>query len=57
MDKANPNLKKRLLNEIAIAKHELRELKMMFKIQEKGQSILAMLEIGVIMLLALTLIL
>ena len=57
VDEANPNLKKRLLSEIEIVKHELRELKMMLKILEKGQSILAMLEISVIVLLALVLIL
>ncbi|KAJ8428564.1 hypothetical protein Cgig2_000428 [Carnegiea gigantea] len=47
---ADPNLERRLLNEIEIVKHELRELKMMLKIVEKGQSILAMLDIGVIVL-------
>ena len=57
VDEANPNLQRRLLSEIEIVKHELRELKMMLKILEKGQSILAMLEIGVIVLLALVLIL
>ena len=57
VDEANPNLGKRLLSEIEIVKHELKELKMMFKILEKGQSILATLEIGVIVLLALVLIL
>ena len=57
VDEANPNLEKRLLSEIEIVKHELRELKMVFKIHEKGHSILAMLEIGVIVLLALVLIL
>ncbi|KAJ8443758.1 hypothetical protein Cgig2_029663 [Carnegiea gigantea] len=46
---ANPNLERRLLSEIEIVKHELRELKMILKIVEKGQSILAMLEIGVIL--------
>ena len=54
---ANPNLERRLVSEIEIVKHELRELKMMLKIVEKGQSILAMLEIGVIVLIALVLIL
>ena len=57
VDKANPNLERRLLSEIEIVKHELRELKMMLKILEKGHSILAVLEIGVIVLLALILIL
>ncbi|KAJ8446342.1 hypothetical protein Cgig2_005873 [Carnegiea gigantea] len=46
VDEANPNREKRLLSEIEIVKHELRELKMMLKILDKGQSILAMLEIG-----------
>jgi len=54
---ANPNLERRLLSEIEILKHELRELKMMLKTVEKGQSILAMLEIGVIVSVALGLIL
>jgi len=57
VDEANPNLEKRLLSEIDIVKHELRELKMMLKILEKGRSILAMLEIDVIVLLVLVLIL
>ena len=57
VDEANPNLGKRLLSEIEIVKHELKELKMMLKILEKVQIILAMLEIGVIVLLALVLIL
>ncbi|KAJ8435959.1 hypothetical protein Cgig2_017497 [Carnegiea gigantea] len=41
VDEANPTLEKRLLSEIEIVKHELRELKMMFKILENVQSILA----------------
>ena len=56
-DETNPNLERRLLNEIEIMKHEPRELKTMFKIIENGQSILVILEIGVIVLLALILIL
>jgi len=46
-----------LLSEIEIVKHELRESKMILKILEKAQSILAMSEIGVIVSLALILIL
>ncbi|KAJ8426980.1 hypothetical protein Cgig2_033928 [Carnegiea gigantea] len=46
VDEANLNLEKRLLSEIEIMKYDLRELKMMFKILEKGQSILVMLEIA-----------
>ncbi|KAJ8452627.1 hypothetical protein Cgig2_004963 [Carnegiea gigantea] len=46
VDEANPNLENRLLTEIEIVKHELMELKMVFKILEKGQSVLAMLEIS-----------
>ena len=57
VDEANPNLEKRLLSETEMVKHVPRELKMVFKILEKGHSILALLEIGVIVLLALVLIL
>ncbi|KAJ8434135.1 hypothetical protein Cgig2_000855 [Carnegiea gigantea] len=45
VDEANLNLKRRLLSEIEMVKHELKELKMMLKILENGQSILVMLEI------------
>jgi len=57
VDEANPTLGKRLLSEIEIVKHELRELRTMFKMLEKGPSILVMLDIGGIVLLALVLIL
>jgi len=57
VDEENPNLERRLLCEIEEVKHQLRELKIMVKILEKGQSILAILEVGVIVLLAIVLIL
>ncbi|KAJ8434610.1 hypothetical protein Cgig2_025036 [Carnegiea gigantea] len=46
VDEANPNLERRLLSEIEIVKHELRELKMMLKILEKEECHLKLGNLG-----------
>ena len=56
VDEANPSIELRMLSEMEIVRNDVRELKMMLRILEKGQSILVMLEIGIIVLLMLVLV-